>query len=82
MALVRPEDKLDGASNFITWKARVMNILEEYDLDSYVTSIVEEPSTNAKRVAFKRNQEAKKIIFDSVKNHLMPVIISLKTAKE
>ena len=36
MALVRPEDRLDGASNFITWKERVMNIIEEFDLDIYV----------------------------------------------
>jgi hypothetical protein len=80
---VRSEDRLDGASNFNTWKARVMNLLEEHDLDGYVTSVIEEPFTNAERVAYKRNQaKAKRVIFYSVKDHLMPVITPLKTAKE
>ena len=83
MASVRVEDKLEGASIFNTWKARVMNLLEEYDLDGYVTSIVEEPSTNAGRTAYKRNRaKAKRVIFDSVKDHLMPVITPSKIAKE
>jgi hypothetical protein len=46
---VRPEDRLEGASNFNTWKARILNILEEHDLDGYVTNIVEESTTNAGR---------------------------------
>ena len=83
MASVRAEDRLEGALNFNTWKARVMNLLEEYDLDGYVTSIVEEPSSNAGRPAYKRNQaKAKRIIFDSVKDHLMPVITPLKIEKK
>ena len=46
---VRPEDILEGASNFDVWKARVLNILEEYDLDNFVTSTIEEPTSNAGR---------------------------------
>ena len=46
---VKPEDRLEGASNFNVWKAKVLNILEEYDLDNFVTSVVEEPTTNAGR---------------------------------
>jgi hypothetical protein len=80
---VRPEDRLEGASNFNVWKARVLNILEEYDLDNFVISTVEEPTTNAGRTTFKKNQaKAKRIIFDSVKDNIMPVIAPLKTAKE
>ena len=83
MALVKPKDRLDRASNFDTWKAKVMNILEEHDLDGYVTNVVEEPSFNARRTAFKKNQaKAKRIFFESIKDHLMPVIVPLKTAKE
>ena len=83
MTTVRAKDRLEGASNFNTWKARVMNVLEEYDLDASVTSVVEEPSTNVRRVAFKRNQaKAKRVIFDSVKDHLMSMITPLKTPKE
>ena len=40
---VRPENRLEGASNFNVWKARVLNILEEYDLDNFVIGTVEGP---------------------------------------
>ena len=53
---VRPEDRLEGASNFNVWKARVLNILEEHDLDNFVFNAVEEPTTNAGRTTFKKNQ--------------------------
>jgi hypothetical protein len=53
--LVRPEDRLEGASNFNVWKLRVMNILQELELDHFVTNFVEEPTSNVGRVAFKRN---------------------------
>lgn len=60
-----------------------MAILEENDLDHYVTSVVEEPTTNAGRTTYKRNQgKARRIIYDSVKENLMPIITPLKTAKE
>ena len=62
---VRPEDRLDGVSNFSPWKVRIMNILEEHDLDQFVTSEVDAPTTVVGRSAFKRNQaKAKRIIFD------------------
>jgi hypothetical protein len=80
---VRPEDRLEGASNFNVWKAKVLNIVEEYDLDNFVTNTVEEPTSNAGRTAFKKNQaRAKRIIFDSVKDNIMPIIAPLKIAKE
>jgi hypothetical protein len=80
---VKAEDRLEGASNFNIWKVRVLNIFEENDLDSFVTSVVEEPNSNAGRENFKKNQaKAKRIIFYSVKDNIMPVIAPLKTAKE
>jgi hypothetical protein len=82
-ATIRPEDMLDGSSNFNNWKARLMAILKENDIDHYVTSVVEEPSSKARRTAFKRNQaKARRIIYDSVKKNLMLMITPLKTAKE
>jgi hypothetical protein len=53
---VRLEDRLEEVSNFNVWKARVLNILEEYDLDNFVTSTIEEPTSNAGRTTFKKNQ--------------------------
>ena len=61
----------------------VLNILEEHDWDNFVLNAVEEPTTNAGRKTFKKNQaKAKRIIFDSVKDNIMPVIAPLKTVKE
>ena len=83
MASIRTEDRLDGSSNFNNWKARVIAILEEHDLDHYVTSIMAEPTSNVGRASFKRNQaKARRIIYDSMKEHIMPIITPLKTAKE
>jgi hypothetical protein len=57
--------------------------LEEYDLDNFVTSTVEEPTSNAGRITFKKNQaRAKRIIFDSVKDNIMLIISHMKNAKE
>jgi len=60
-----------------------MNILQEHELDQYVTSLVKVPMSNAGRATFRRNQaKAKCIIFDSVKDKIMPVMTSLMTTKE
>jgi hypothetical protein len=40
------EDRLDGASNFNSWKSRLLITLEESDLMKFVEEIVPEP-TNA-----------------------------------
>jgi hypothetical protein len=80
---VRAEDRLEGASNFNVWKLRIMNILQEHDLGQYVTIVMEEPTSNAGRAAFRKSQaKAKRIIFDSVKDSIMPTMTSLITAKD
>ena len=80
---IRPKDRLDGSFNFNNWKARLTAILEENNIDHYVTSVVEEPTSHAGRTAFKRNQaKARRIIYDYVNENIMPMITPLKTAKE
>ena len=67
MASIRTEDRLDGSSDFNNWKARVIAILEEHDLDHYVTTVVAKPTSSAGRASFKRNQaKARRIIYDSM----------------
>jgi hypothetical protein len=53
---VKVEDRLEGAANLNVWKLRITNILQEHDLEKYMTTVVEEPTTNARRVAFKKSQ--------------------------
>ena len=62
---VLPEDRLEGASKFNVWKLKVINILQELELDQFVTTVMEEPTSNAGRAAFRRNQaKDKRVIFD------------------
>jgi hypothetical protein len=53
---VRVEDRLEGDSNFNVWKLRIMNILQEHDLEQFVTSVMKEPTSHTGRVAFRKNQ--------------------------
>jgi hypothetical protein len=48
-----------------------------------VTTMVEEPTNNAGRATFRKSQaKAKRIIFDLVKDSIMPPMTSLMTAKD
>ena len=59
---IKSKDRLEGASNFNAWMARVLNILEESDLDDLVTRVVEEPTTTQVRASFKKKQAKAKIV--------------------
>ena len=81
--IFRPKENIEGSTNYNSWKARLTNILEENDLDDMVFNTIEEPTSNAGRIAYKKKQaKVRRIIYDSIKETLMPNITSLKTAKE
>ena len=61
------EEKLQGSTNYDSWKARLIAILEENDLDDIVFNVTEEPTSNAGRLACKKQAKARRIIYDSVK---------------
>lgn len=79
---LRLEDRLDGAGNFVPWKARIVLILEENELwDEVVHSTQANPiqvhaSTDAQALATfnKKYIKARRIIFDAVKDHVIPHI--------
>ena len=50
LIFIQPKYQLEDTSNFNTCKARVLSILEEHDLDAYVTSVSEEILSNVGRV--------------------------------
>ena len=79
----RPKEKLEGSTNYNSWKARLTTIPKENDLDVLVFNTIEEPTSNAGRIVFKKKQaKDRRIIYDLVKETLMPTITPLKTAKE
>jgi hypothetical protein len=52
-------------------------------LDELITREIEEPTSNTSRAAYKkRHAKAKRIIFDSIKDNMMPLIGHLRTTKE
>ena len=76
-------NKLEGAKNFRAWKYRVFIILEEHDLENYVKEEVSEPERDEDKVRHKKNMvKTRRIIFESIKDHLIPHFFSLKTPKE
>ena len=74
---------LEGSSNYSAWKTQIMNTFVEFDLDDLVTRDVVEPTAGAAKSAFKRKQaKAKRLIFESIKDGMMPLLQPLATTKE
>ena len=70
---MKVEDRLDRTSNFISWKSRVLRILEENDLLKYVNENVPEPKEEGEKAQWKKNDaRERRILVDLVKNHLVP----------
>ena len=77
------DEKLEGADNFRAWKYRVMLILEEHDLEGFIEAEVPKPEGDKAKARHKKSLiKAKRIIADSIKDHLIPHVSSLKTPKE
>jgi hypothetical protein len=77
------DEKLEGIDNFRAWKYRVMLILEENDLEGFVKEEVPKPEEDVAKEKYKKNLiKAKRIIVDSIKDHLIPHVSSLTTPKK
>ena len=66
-------EKLEGADNFRAWKYRISMVLEENELDSYITEEVPVLEGDEDKALHK-----KKLVMDSIKDHLIPQVSSLK----
>ena len=65
--------KLERADNFLAWKYRISLVLEENELDSYISEEVLVPEGDeAKALHKKKLVMEKRIIVDSIKDHLIP----------
>jgi hypothetical protein len=72
---MRVEDRLAGASNWSSWKARMVFVLEDLELWDIVEAVVPAiPVTAPVLVAEyrKRNNKAKRTISDGVRDHIIP----------
>jgi hypothetical protein len=80
---IKSVDKLEGVENFRAWKYRIGLILEENELARFVKEEVSEPDDAAGKAKHQKDTiKAKRIIADSIKNHLIPYVSSKKTSKE
>ena len=80
---MKVEDRLDGATNFISHKPRVLLILEENDLLKFVNEKVPEPETKEAKSQWRKcDAKARRILADSDKDHLVPQILEKKTTRK
>jgi hypothetical protein len=75
-------DKLEGVEKFRAWKYRIGLIFEENDLARFVKEDVPEPADAAAKEKHQKDTiRAKRIIADSIKDHLIHQVSSKKTPK-
>ena len=74
------DEKLEGADNFRAWKYRVMLVLEENNLEGFIEADILEPEGDEDKAKHNKSLvKEKRIILDSIKDHLIPHVSSLKT---
>ena len=88
---LRSEDRLDGAGNFVSWKAKIVLLLRENELwdeavNNTTTHPVVIPSATIDAIAHaafvKKDIKAMRIILDAVKDHVIPHISGKDHAHE
>ena len=66
-------ENIEGAHKFQAWKYRISLVLEENELDSYIHEEVPVPEGDEAKALHKNKfVMAKRIIADSIKDHLIP----------
>ena len=80
---LRDQDRLDGVSNFVIWRARILSVLDEYDIKDHATNVLAVPADPDPLKELKENQaQSKRLIMDGVKDHVMPHIAGKKMTNE
>lgn len=75
-----PEDRLEGATNFVSWKFRTMLALKEHELNTLVEKALPMPDEEDEKLLWTRNNnKAMKLLVDGVKDHIVPIISKLDT---
>ena len=76
------KDHLDEATNFISWNSRVI-ILEENVLSKLVNEKVPEPDVEEDKSHWRKTDaRARRILVDSVRDHLVPQISQMKMTRK
>jgi hypothetical protein len=74
------DEKIESVDNFQAWNYRVILILEENDLEYFFKEEVPELDEDEVKGKYKKNLvKEKRIIVESIKDHFIPHVSSLKT---
>jgi uncharacterized membrane protein YgcG len=82
---MRVEDRLTGVSNWSSWKARMVFVLEDLELWDIVETVVPAPPATAPVLLAeyrKRNNKAKRTISDGVRDHIIPHVTGKALASQ
>lgn len=80
---LRDQYRLEGASNYIIWKARISFIIDKHNLKNFINSTFVEPVDVAPLRAFKKNMAKDKLlILYGVKDRIVSHISIKGTTKE
>ena len=80
---LRDQDRLDGLSNFSVWKARILIVLEAYNLRDHVEQNLATPTdADLLRKHKEAFGHAKRLIMDGIKDHIVPHVAEKKTTNE
>ena len=80
---LRDQDRLDGASNFVIWKARILIVLDEHHIkDHALNTIVVPVDVDPLKKYEEAQAKEKRMITDEVKDHVIPHIAEKNTTRE
>ena len=80
---LRDQDRLDGASNFIVWKAKILSILDSNRLKDFALKTIAIPVDPTENNKYEEAMaRTKSIILDRVKDHVVPHIAEKDTTNE
>lgn len=80
---IRDQDKLDGASNFVIGKARILAVLDKNRIKDYALKVVVVPVDVDPLKKYEEAQaKAKCMILDRVKDQVVPHIAEKETTRE
>ena len=77
------DENIEGDDIFRAWKYNISLVLEENELDTYISGEVSVLEGDEAKALHKKNLvKAKRIIDDYIKDHLIPHVSALKRPKE
>ena len=80
---LRDQDRLDGMSNYVIWKAIILSVLDEYGPKDHAEKTLAVPTDADPFKKYEENQvQTKCLIIDGVKDHVIPHVTGKNTTHD